>query len=368
MGTDAAAAGGDAAYRARYWHRLPDGRVQCDLCPRECCLRDGQRGFCFVRACEGDQLVLATYGRSSGFCIDPIEKKPLNHFYPGSSVLSLGTAGCNLGCRFCQNWEISKARDTDRLMDRASPAEIAAAAAEWRCRSVAFTYNDPVIFTEYAVDVALACREQGLRTVAVTAGYVQGQGRRDLFAVMDAANVDLKGFRDDFYERLTGARLRPVLDTLVQLRHETEVWLEITTLLIPGHNDSDAELREMFRWCRSELGPDTPHHLTAFHPDHRLRQVPRTPLPTLVRARQLAHDEGLRFVYTGNVEHRAGGVTACPECAATLVERDRYTIRTYRLTADGRCPHCGSPVPGRFDTEAGDFGGRRLPVTIRRHE
>jgi pyruvate formate lyase activating enzyme len=344
---------------------IEDGRIQCDLCPRECRLRDGQRGFCFVRTREGERLVLATYGRSSGFCIDPIEKKPLNHFFPGSSVLSFGTAGCNLGCKFCQNWDISKSREMDRLMDQASPADIARSAVEWRCRSVAFTYNDPVIFTEYAIDTAIACRERGVRTVAVTAGYIHDEGRRDLFAVMDAANVDLKGFSDDFYQQLTGARLRPVLDTLVYLRSSTDVWLEITTLLIPGLNDSDEQLRAMFGWVVAELGPDVPHHLTAFHPDHRMRDVPPTPLSTLVRAREIALAEGLHFVYTGNVDNRTGEVTSCTGCGTALIERERYAILRYRLTPEGRCSHCGTPLPGRYAAQAEDFGQRRIPVTIR---
>ena len=349
---------------ARWWHELDDGRIQCDVCPRECRLRDGQRGFCFVRAREGDEIVLTTYGRSSGFCIDPIEKKPLAHFHPGTSVLSFGTAGCNLGCKFCQNWDISKSREMDRLMDQASPTDIARVATEWGCRSVAFTYNDPVIFTEYAVDVARACHEQGLRTVAVTAGYINEEGRHDLFAQMDAANVDLKGFTDDFYRQLTGARLQPVLDTLVYLWHETEVWLEITTLLIPGYNDSDAELREMFRWVRTELGPNVPHHVTAFHPDHRMRDVPPTPLSTLVRARHIALEQGLHYVYTGNVDYREGEVTSCASCGASVIERDRYSILRYRLDAHGRCARCGTPLPGRFAAAAGDFGPRRIPITI----
>ncbi|MCV2394841.1 AmmeMemoRadiSam system radical SAM enzyme [Actinotalea sp. M2MS4P-6] len=356
----------ETEHPARFWRRLDDGRIECDLCPRECRLRDGQRGFCFVRMRQGDQLVLTTYGRSSGFCIDPIEKKPLNHFYPGSSVLSFGTAGCNLGCKFCQNWDISKAREMDRLMDRAMPDDVARAAVELGCRSVAFTYNDPVIFTEYAVDVAAACHERGVQAVAVTAGYINPEGRRDLFGAMDAANVDLKGFTDDFYRRITGARLQPVLDTLTYLRHETSVWLEITTLLIPGHNDSDEELRAMFRWVLDELGPDVPHHVTAFHPDWRMRDVPPTPRATLVRARQIALEEGLHFVYTGNVRDPAGEVTACAQCGAALIERDWYAIHAYRLTADGRCPRCGTALPGRFAAEADDFGPRRIPVVLGR--
>lgn len=350
---------------ARYWHRLDDGRVQCDLCPRECRLRDGQRGFCFVRQAAGDQLVLTTYGRSSGFCIDPIEKKPLAHFYPGTSVFSFGTAGCNLGCKFCQNWEISTSREMDRLQDEAGPDDIARAAEQAGCRSVAVTYNDPIIFTEYAVDVAHACNERGLATVAVTAGYVQGQGRGDLFAVMDAANVDLKAFDDEVYVKLTGGHLSTVLDTLVHLR-SAGVWTEITTLLVPGHNDDDAQLAAMCAWIARELGPDVPLHFTAFHPDHRMPDVPRTPLPTLVRAREIALEAGLHFVYTGNVHHRDGDRTCCAGCGTALIERDRYTLLRYRITSDGRCPDCSRPVPGRFDAAPGDFGPRRIPIRLGR--
>lgn len=352
------------AGRTRYWHALPDGRVQCDLCPRDCRLREGQRGFCFVRANVGGALELTTYGRSSGFCVDPIEKKPLNHFYPGTSVLSFGTAGCNLGCQFCQNHDISKARDMDALQDAASAEEIAAAAERLGCRSVAFTYNDPVIFTEYAIDVAAACHERGLRTVAVTAGYVQGQARRDFFAAMDAANVDLKGFTEEFYGSFTGARLSVVQDTLRHLVHETDVWTEITTLVIPGHNDDPVELRALARWIATELGPDVPLHFSAFHPDHRMRDVPATPLATLVQARAIALEEGVRHVYTGNVHHRDGDVTSCHACGAELIERDWYAIRSYRLSPAGRCPTCDTALPGRFDAEPGAFGPHRIPVRL----
>lgn len=355
---------GDSAYPARYWHRLDDGRLQCDLCPRECRLRDGQRGFCFVRKRSGDGLVLTTYGRSSGFCIDPIEKKPLNHFHPGTSVLSFGTAGCNLGCKFCQNHEISTAREMDALADSASPADLVAAARAWHCDSIAFTYNDPVIFAEYAMDVAAACREAGLHAVAVTAGYLQAAARHDFFADMSAANVDLKGFRDDFYRHLTGGRLATVLDTLSYLRAETDVWFEITTLLIPGHNDDPGEIAAEARWIAAELGPDTPLHFSAFHPDHRMMDTPPTPPATLTRAREIAMDEGLRYVYTGNVHHRAGDTTVCSGCGAPLIIRDWYEILRYRLTADGCCPDCGQALPGRFGTVAGHFGARRIPIRI----
>jgi pyruvate formate lyase activating enzyme len=352
----------------RWWHRLDDGRIQCDLCPRDCRLHEGQRGACFVRARVGDAMVLTTYGRSSGFCVDPIEKKPLNHFLPGSAVLSFGTAGCNLACKFCQNWDISKSRDMDRLMDTASPEAIARAAVECGARSVAFTYNDPVIFAEYAMDAADACREAGILTVAVTAGYISPQPRREFYAKMDAANVDLKGFTDEFYVKLTGARLAPVLDTLVYLRHETAVWFEITTLLIPGKNDSDAELTAMSEWIHRELGPDVPLHFTAFHPDFKMTDLPPTPPATLSRARRIALDAGLHYVYTGNVHDRAGGTTSCPHCETALIERDWYRIHAYRVTAEGTCPQCHASIPGRFEAfdRKRQFGPRRIPVAIGR--
>ena len=352
----------------RWWHRLDDGRVQCDLCPRDCRLHEGQRGACFVRARVGDAMVLTTYGRSSGFCVDPIEKKPLNHFLPGSAALSFGTAGCNLACKFCQNWDISKSRDMDRLMDEASPEAIANAAVESGCASVAFTYNDPVIFAEYAMDVADACREAGILTVAVTAGYISPEPRREFYAKMDGANVDLKGFTDEFYVKLTGARLAPVLETLVYLEHETDVWFEITTLLIPGKNDSDEELRAESRWIFRELGPDVPLHFTAFHPDFKMTDLPPTPAATLTRARRIAMDEGLRYVYTGNVHDKEGGTTLCHCCGAALIVRDWHRIDAYRVTADGKCPQCATSIPGRFaafDIRR-QFGRRRIPVAIGR--
>ncbi|MDP3846974.1 MAG: AmmeMemoRadiSam system radical SAM enzyme [Pseudomonas sp.] len=353
-----------AHYPGRWWHPLPDGRIQCDLCPRDCKLRDGQRGACFVRMREGDQVVLTTYGRSSGFCIDPIEKKPLNHFYPGSSVLSFGTAGCNLACKFCQNWDISKSRDMDRLMDQAGPEQIALAAQQAGCASVAFTYNDPVIFAEYAIDTALACRELGIHSVAVTSGYIHAEPRREFYAVMDAANVDLKAFTEDFYFKLTGAHLQPVLDTLVYLRHETKVWTEITTLLIPDHNDSTAEIEALCKWVYTELGPDVPLHFTAFHPDFKLLDVPPTPPATLSRARQIAIAQGLHYAYTGNVHDAEGGSTFCPGCGEVLIVRDWHRILTYRVTEDGHCPQCNTRIAGRFGHYTSAFGPRRIPVRL----
>ena len=318
-------------YPGRYWHRLDDGRIQCDLCPRDCRLHEGQRGACFVRQPVGDAMVLTTYGRSSGFCIDPIEKKPLNQFYPGTSVFSFGTAGCNLACKFCQNWDISKSREMDTLMDRASPETIAQTAKAHGCKSVAFTYNDPVIFAEYAMDVADACHALGIEAVAVTAGYIGTGARRDFYAKMDAANVDLKGFTDDFYIKLCGARLNPVLDTLAYLKHETDVWFEITTLLIPGKNDSNEEIEAESKWIMRELGADVPLHFTAFHPDYKLTDIAHTPAATLTRARNIALAEGLRYVYTGNVHDAEGGSTFCPGCNRPVIIRDWYEILDYRL-------------------------------------
>ncbi len=350
-------------FPARWWHTLSDGRIQCDLCPRDCRLSEGQRGMCFVRQRSGDAMVLTTYGRSSGFALDPIEKKPLNHFYPGTSVLSFGTAGCNLACKFCQNWDISKSKEMDRLTDRASPEAIARSAAEAGAHSVAFTYNDPTIFAEYAIDVADACHELGLRTVAVTAGYIHPDPRRDFYAKLDAANVDLKAFTDDFYFKQTAAHLEPVKDTLRYLVHETSVWTEITTLLIPGLNDSEHELAELCAFVAGDLGVDVPLHFSAFHPDYRMRDRPPTPPKTLQRARKIAIDHGLRYVYVGNVHDREGDATYCPSCKTPVIERDWYEILSSNLV-DGACGACGTKIAGRFDARIGNFGRRRLRVQI----
>jgi pyruvate formate lyase activating enzyme len=347
------------------WHRpLADGRVECELCPRACRLRDGQRGFCFVRERRGEDIVLTAYGRATGFCVDPIEKKPLYHFHPGSAVLSFGTAGCNLGCKFCQNWETSRARAIDAMAEAVAPEQVAEAALETGCRSVAFTYNDPVVFAEFAIDAARACRARGIATVAVTAGYVSPTARRELFAVMDAANVDLKAFTPGFYERLCSGRLDPVLDTLRHVARDTDCWLEVTTLLIPGQNDAPDELARLAAFCVRELGPDVPLHFSAFHPDHRLRQLPPTPAATCQLARSIALAEGARHVYTGNVRDPAGQRTHCPSCGAVVIERDGYRLQRYRLR-DDRCLGCGAPLAGRFRGGGpGDWDGSRRRVEV----
>lgn len=352
----------------KYWHPLDDKRIMCDVCPRACKLHEGQAGLCFVRENRNAQIVLTTYGRSSGYCVDPIEKKPLNHFLPGTPVLSFGTAGCNLACKFCQNWDISKSREIDTLADTASPRTIARVARQLDCRSVAFTYNDPVIFMEYAIDTAIACHEEGIKTVAVTAGYICEEPRKEFFRYIDAANVDLKAFTEEFYWKITGGHLQPVLDTLQYLKHETDVWFELTTLLIPGENDSDKELDAMTRWVVSELGNEVPMHFTAFHPDWKMLDKPPTPPATLRRAREIALHNGVHYAYTGNVIDEAGGSTYCQGCGRKLIGRAQYNITQWNLDAQGKCSNCGTSCSGLFETAPGNWGSRRLPVRLKDFE
>ena len=351
-------------YPGRWWKKISDDQILCYLCPRQCKIHEGQRGFCFVRQNIGGQMVLTTYGRSSGFCIDPVEKKPLNHFYPGSSILSFGTAGCNLGCKFCQNWDISKSKEFDRLADQAQPATIARAAQQLGCKSVAFTYNDPVIFAEYAIDIAKECRKIGIKTAAVTAGYISKEARGEFYEYMDAANVDLKGFTERFYKNITLGSLQAVLDTLVFLKKETNVWFEITTLLIPGENDSKEEIHEETLWIKDNLGLDVPLHFTAFHPDYRMLDKPNTPPKTLTQARDIAIKNGLRYVYTGNVHDPVGSSTYCHQCSQLLIERDWYVLGKYNLRKLDECNQCGAKLPGYFDERPGSWGARRLPVRL----
>ena len=352
--------------KTHYWHRLDDGRLQCDLCPRHCRMREGQRGLCYVRQCLDDEIKLVSYGRSSGFCIDPIEKKPLNHYFPGSAVLSFGTAGCNLACKFCQNWDMTKSREMDTLADAASPQQLAQTASEHDCRSVAFTYNDPVIFHEYAIDVAAACREQKINTVAVTAGYIDPEPRVEFFAAMDAVNVDLKAFTERFYRKICGGQLAPVLETLQYIHHETDCWLELTTLLIPGENDADSEIDQLTSWVAEKLAVDVPLHFSAFHPDWKMRDIESTPPATLTRAREIALGNGLRYVYTGNVHDRNGSSTWCHACGELLIERDWYVLGHWGLDRNGQCLNCGTSLPGHFAAQPGNFGAQRIQVAINR--
>lgn len=335
----------------------------CNLCPRHCNLKEGDRGFCFVRQNRGGEMVLTTYGKSTGFCIDPIEKKPLNHFFPGTSVLSFGTAGCNLGCKFCQNHDISKAREVELLSEHAMPATIARAAAELGCQSVAYTYNDPIIWAEYAIDTARECRALGIKSVAVTAGYITPQARQPFFEFFDAANVDLKAFTEEFYEQLTLSHLQPVLDTLQWLKQETDVWFEITNLIIPDANDSPAELRELCDWVLRHVGDEVPIHFSAFHPDFRLLDRPNTPHETLLAAYDIARRTGLKYVYVGNVHDFDHQSTYCASCGKLVIERDWYQLGEYHLRLD-QCSHCGHKIPGRFAKAPGSWGRKRQPIKI----
>lgn len=347
------------------WWQTEQGAVRCELCPRRCLIRPGKRGFCYIRAADetAGGIYLTSYGRSSGFCIDPIEKKPLNHFYPGSSVLTFGTAGCNLGCRYCQNWDISKARSWDRLAAKASPDQIVATAAAHQCKSIAFSYNDPIIFAEYAIDCARKAREQQIKTVAVTSAYISKAAREEFFSVMDAINVDLKSFREDFYQRLCLAHLQPILDNLIYIRQKTSAWLELTTLVIPGENDSLEELTELGRWVLNELGADTPLHLTAFHPDFKMTDHAPTSPAALKAAREELMALGLNYVYTGNIHDSVGSSTYCPNCKHRVIERDWYRLGESGLHHD-RCIHCNHRIAGHFDQTLGDWGRRRLPIEM----
>ncbi len=341
--------------------KKPDGRLQCTLCPRFCNLADQQRGLCFVRKREGDAIELTTYGRSSGFVIDPIEKKPLNHFYPGSSVLSFGTAGCNLSCKFCQNWDMSKSREMDILQ---SPESIAQAADTHGCHSVAFTYNDPVIFYEYAVDTAIACHELDIKTIGVTAGYINEIAREGFFRHLDAVNVDLKGFSESFYHRLCAGSLQPVLETLEYLVQESSVWTEITTLLIPGENDSDQELDEMTGWIAQHLSPETPLHFSAFHPDYKLMTHPATTHTSLLKAKRIAVTNGLKYIYLGNVHDPENASTRCPVCTKQLIGRVGYTITEWHLDERGFCDSCGHTLPGSFEASPGTWGNQYRRILV----
>lgn len=354
-------------FPGRWWHAVEDEKIMCDLCPRACVMRDGDRGFCFVRKNEGNQMVLTTYGRSTGFCVDPVEKKPLNHFLPGSSILSFGTAGCNLGCQFCQNWSISKSREIEALSEKASPERIAEAAVKLGCKSVAFTYNDPVIWAEYAIDTAKACHERGVKAVAVTAGYITPQARPEFYSVMDAANVDLKGFTELFYKKLTLSHIEPVLDTLKWLKKESNVWFEITNLMIPEENDSPDEIARMCDWIVNNLGTDVPLHFTAFHPDFRVQNRPNTPEQTLVRARIQALKAGIQYVYTGNVMGKHAQSTYCHVCKQLVIEREWFNISKYMLKGN-QCGNCGEVIPGVFDKFEGAFGRRRVAVRFKQED
>jgi pyruvate formate lyase activating enzyme len=332
---------------ARWWRTDSHNKILCTLCPRYCRIGPGQSGFCFIRRNIDNQLVTTGYGHPTGFAVDPIEKKPLSHFLPGTGVLSFGTAGCNLGCRFCQNWSISKARLDDLKALSVTPEQVVGLAKKHHTPSIAYTYNDPTIFAEYVIDISRLAREEGIRSVMVTAGYIDQEARKDVYQYIDAANVDLKAFSERFYHKLTYSHLADVLDTLVWLRKETEVWLELTTLLIPGENDSQEEINQLCDWVVENLGEDVPLHFTAFHPDFKMTDKPRTPATTLDRARDIAGRSGIRYCYVGNVSDTSGQTTYCPSCHMALIKRDWHQVLSNRL--DGNtCPSCHTEIAGVF--------------------
>jgi len=333
-------------HEGRWWEPMPDGRVHCFLCPRHCHIGEGQAGFCFIRVNQAGKLYSLGYASPAALQIDPIEKKPLNHFLPGTRVFSLGTAGCNMGCFFCQNWSISKSQ-SDQVRSTHIPAEdIVALAIRYGCPSIAFTYNEPTIWGEYVIDICAAAREAGIRTVMVTNGYITREAFHDIYDHVDAANVDLKAFTEGFYGKITLTHLQPVLDMLVWLKEETSVWFEITNLLIPTLNDDPVEIRRLSDWIAEHLGADVPLHFTAFHPDFKLRDKPGTPPETLHAARKIALDAGLRYVYEGNI-HGGAANTACPGCSKIAIHRSWHDV-IENLLRDGACPACGYKIPGRW--------------------
>jgi pyruvate formate lyase activating enzyme len=335
-----------AHHEARWWETMPDGRLHCYLCPRHCHIGEGQTGFCFIRKNEGGRLVQLGYGRPAALQMDPIEKKPLNHFFPGTKILSMGTAGCNMGCFFCQNWDISKAKSDQVNSASLTADQVVELALQHGSPSIAFTYNEPTIWSEYAIDIARVAHQEGINTVMVSNGYITREAFFDVYQHMDAANIDLKAFTENFYSKITLTHLEPVLEVLKWLRHETEVWFEITNLIIPTLNDDDREFRRLCDWVLQNLGDDVPLHFTAFHPDFKLRDKPPTPPETLHRARQLAFEMGLKFVYEGNI-WSDGGNTLCPGCKRAIIRRSWHAILSNDLR-DGACKHCGTRIPGVF--------------------
>ncbi len=333
---------------AKWWKEGKNGKIICTLCPRYCELWEGQKGFCYIRENINGKLYSTGYGRPTGFGLDPIEKKPLFHFLPGTSVLSFGTAGCNLGCKFCQNWTMSKSKLEDVNALYATPEDVVKLAMQYNAPSIAYTYNDPTIFGEYVIDISRIAREAGIRNVMVTAGYIDKEARKDVYKFIDAANVDLKAFSENFYGKLTLSHIAPVLDTLRWIKNETDIWLEITTLLIPGENDSDDELKAMANWIVENLGDEVPLHFTAFHPDFMMRDKSPTPHSTLIKARKTALNAGIKYCYVGNVHDNEGETTYCPNCGKPLIQRDWHSVYENNLVA-GKCPVCGTTIAGVFE-------------------
>lgn len=333
---------------AKWWEPTDNNKILCTLCPRYCKIGDGQPGFCYIRQNHGGKLYTIGYGKPTGFAVDPVEKKPLNHFLPGTTILSFGTAGCNLGCKFCQNWSISKAKLDDENSLDVSPEGVVALAKSYGTPSIAFTYNDPTIFGEYVIDISKIAREEGIKSVMVTAGYIDKEARKDIYKYIDAANVDLKGFTDRFYWKNTYSHLDDVLDTLIWLKKETDVWFEITTLLIPDENDSAEEIKQESDWILKNLGDSIPLHFTAFHPDFKMRDKERTPERTLIRARKIAMNLGIKYCYVGNVHNTEGQATYCPNCNEKLIKRDWHSVISNKIV-NGCCNSCGEKIAGVFN-------------------
>jgi len=333
---------------AKWWEPSEKGKLLCTLCPRYCKIGEGQPGFCYIRQNYGGKLFTLGYGKPTGFAIDPIEKKPLNHFLPGTKVLSFGTAGCNLGCKFCQNWSISKAKLDDLNAINAEPKDVIALAKKYDSPSIAYTYNDPTIFGEYVIDISRLTKEEGLKSVMVTAGYIDKEARKDVYKYIDAANVDLKAFTEEFYWRKTFSHLGDVLDTLIWLRNETDVWIEITTLLIPDENDSEAEIKAECAWILKNLGEWVPLHFTAFHPDFKMMDKEKTPEATLTKARNIALSMGIKYCYVGNVYNTEGQTTYCPNCNTKLIKRNWHSVLTDNVI-NGKCGNCGTTIHGVFN-------------------
>ncbi len=337
----------DNLYEARWWQKQDDGRILCTLCPRYCKIGEGQIGFCYIRQNIDGKLYSTGYGRPTGFAIDPIEKKPLNHFYPGSTILSFGTAGCNLGCKFCQNWSISKAKLDELNALYVTPEEVISLAKKYKTPSIAYTYNDPTIFGEYVIDISRLAKEENIKNVMVTAGYIDKEARKDVYRYIDAANVDLKAFTEQFYHKITFSHLNYVLDTLLWLKNETGIWFEITTLLIPNENDSDEEIKLMTEWIVKNLGDEVPLHFTAFHPDFKMLNKSKTPSSTLEQARKIAITQGIKYCYLGNIHHEIGQSTYCHNCKEVVIKRDWHSVLKINLK-NGKCNNCGQNVAGIF--------------------
>lgn len=329
---------------ARYYEKLPNRKIKCLLCPRTCVIDDLERGYCGVRENRDGVYYTLVYGKPCTLHVDPIEKKPLFHFLPGSEALSIATAGCNVFCKFCQNWEISQSRPEQLPSLDFPPAKLVALTHEKKCPVIAFTYNEPVVFTEYMYDIAEKARGIGVHTAMISNGYIQTKPLKDLCRVLSAVKIDLKAFSERFYKELVSGQLQPVLDSLILLKQE-KIWLEIVYLVIPGQNDDPNELSSLCKWIYKELGSGVPLHFTRFYPQYRLTNVPATPLQTLHKARKIAQDAGLQFVYSGNVPGDPGENTYCSQCSELLIKRMGYAIVENKIMS-GQCPKCHTPIPG----------------------